>query len=445
MTILYTVISIVATAFATFFVNMCKNIPITPKKTRKRLIDVLNFVPVVATVIGIISINIDMIFSLFHTIWWYIGIFSLILAVLPPVMAGIGRCKNPTTAEIRYVFQNFGFNMLGLGCVWCMLFTLYHEVPDFRFLRSIPVVPIITLTIPLCIWVVLSYQYTEQQEQGKSVLDHDTSLAKINQLFNILHLFNAFFWTLTAAALMVAYTLYCRLSHVEMVLDIWYLLALSGLLVFFYFCGFHRLPHIRMVCLSNVPAILIASVYWMSWFTVDSRMFLCQSAFIVIHSLIYVTIVYLNMGFYKQDKTEAQSSTGHGLFTAIRHPKKTINIIGQKLKKYQFYIITIVIVSAIYFVFIFIPLFFTQQSVISFNYSQKIITEICEGTDRDAAAIFEEMKESEWANQETEMMDCVRFADFIYRTLKPELIDKNIITPDAQSVSYEQLKTWYES
>lgn len=445
MTVLYTVISVIATGFASFFVNRCKNIPLKPKKTRTKLIKVFTVVPVVAGVLGIIGFNTDKIFSLFHTIWWYIGIFSLILAVLPPIMAGIERCMNPTTAVMRYVFQNFGFNMLGLGCVWCMLFTLYHEVPDFRFLQSIPVVPIITLTIPLCIWVVLSYQYTEQQEQGESVLDHDTSLAKINQFFNVLHLFNAFFWTLTAAALMVAYTLYCRLSHVEMVLDIWYLLALSGLLVFFYFCGFHRLPHIRMVCLSNVPAILIASIYWMSWFTVDGSMFLCQSAFIVIHSLIYVTIVYWNMNFYKKDETEAQSSTGHGLFVAIRHPKKTLNKLGQKLKKYSFYIITIVIVSAIYAVFIFLPLFFTQQSVISFNFSEKIITDICEDTDRDANAIFEEMKESEWANRETETIDCVQFADFIYRTLRPELIDKNIITPDAQSVSYEQLKTWYES
>ena len=66
-----------------------------------------------------------------------------------------------------------------------------------------------------------------------------------------------------------------------------------------------------------------------------------------------------------------------------------------------------------------------------------------EGIVRDVESIFEEMKEKKWENKETETIDCVRFADFIYHTLQPELLEKNIIAPDDQSLSYDQLKTWF--
>ena len=441
MTIFFSILSLIIGGLSTFFVDRCKNISIAPEQTRKKLIHVFKIAAFATGVMGVFKFNTDKIFRLFHSIWWYIGIFSTILAVLPSVSAYIERRKDRTAAEKWYALKNLGFNFLGVACVWCMLFTLYHEVADFRFLQSIPVLSIISLTIPLCLWVVLSYQSTEQQEQEN--LNHDASLKRKNQLLNVLHLFCAFFCSLTAAALMIAYTLYCHLYHVEIVLDIWYLLALSILLVFFYTCGLHVLPHIRMVCMSNVPAILIASVYWMSWFTVNGRVFLYQSVFIVIHSLIYVTIVYRNMNFYKKDDTKEQMSIWRGLITTIRHPKKTLNIIRKKLEKYQFYIITLVIVVSIYIVFIFVPLFITQQSVLSFKQSKIIITAVCEGTDHDVEAIFEEMKENEWANKKTETIDCVRFADFIYHTLQPELLEKNIIEPDDQSLSYDQLKTWF--
>lgn len=276
-------------------------------------------------------------------------------------------------------------------------------------------------------------------------MDHDASLNRIDQILNVLHLFNAFFCSLTSAAFIFAYTLYCRLIHVTLVLDIWYLAALSILLIFFYVCGSHSLAHIRMVCMSNVPAILIASVYWMSWFTVSSRVFFWQSIFIVVHSLIYVTIIYRNMDFYASDEAQEQTNIWHRLLSAIRHPKRALKKVGQKLVKYQFYIITLVIVTAIYAVFIFVPFFIAQRSVLSFNLSKKMIVAVCEETDRDAEAIFEEMKETEWANPETKTIDCVQFADFIYHTLRPELLEKDVIAPDETLLSYDQLKRWFES
>jgi len=430
---------------SSLLVRRCTDMPIEPEAARKKLIQCFQYAPTIVALLGIINFNTDKILTLFQKGWWCIGVFSLIFALLPPITAFLERRKDPAAAGKSYPIKNLGFNLLGVACVGCMLFTLYHEVADFRFLQTIPVVSIISLTIPLCLWVVLSYQSTEQQEQTRGNLDHDASLSRTNQLLNVLHLFNAFFCALTSAAFIFAYTLYCRLANVELVLDIWYLAAFSILLVFFYVCGFHSLPHIRMVCMSNVPAILIASVYWMSWFTVSSRVFFCQSVFIVVHSLIYVTIIYRNMNFYPSDETGEQMSVRRRLLSAVRHPKKALRKIGRKLVKYQFYIITLVIVTAIYVVFIFIPFFIAQQSELSFNLSEKIITAVCEDTDRNADEIFEELKESKWANQETGRINCVQFSDFIYQMLRPELLEKNIIAPDDQSLSYDQLKKWFES
>lgn len=428
---------------ASLLVRRCKNMPIAPEAVKKKLIQYFQYAPSIVAVLGIIHFNTDKILTLFQKNCWCIAVFSLVLALSPPFAACLERGKDPAAAKKGYAVKNLGFNLLGVACVWCMLFTLYHEVADFRFLQTIPVASIISLTIPLCLWLVLSYQSTEQQEHNK--LDHDASLNRINQILNVLHLFNASFCSLTSAAFIFAYTLHCRLIHVEPVLDIWYLAALSILLVFFYVCGFHSLVHVRMVCMSNVPAILIASVYWMSWFTVSSRVFFYQSVFIVVHSLIYVTIIYWNMNFYASDKANEQANIWRRLLSAIRHPKKTLKKAAQKLVKYQFYIITLVIVTAIYVVFIFVPFFIAQQSVLSFNLSERVIAAVCEGTDRDADAIFEKMKKTEWANPETKTIDCVHFADFVYHTLRPELLEKNVIAPDENSLSFDQLKSWFES
>lgn len=441
--------------FGSFLVRQCINMPIAPEATRKRLIKCFQWAPPIVSVMGVISFNTDKVLIFFQKSCWCIGAFSLILALLPPLAACIERKKDLAAAEKEYALKNLGFNLSGVACVWCMLFTLYREVADFRFLQTIPVAPIISLTIPLCLWVVFSYQSTEQREQEEereqkqgqkqNHINHDASLSRINQVLNILHLFSAFFCSLTSAAFLFAYTLYCHLIHVELVLDIWYLAALSVLLVFFYACGFHSLLHIRMVCMSNVPAILIASVYWMSWFTMSSKVLFFQSAFIVVHSLIYVTIIYRNMNFYVDDESEEQITIWRRLPSAVRHPKQTLEKIGQKLIKYQYYFITLVIVTAIYTVFIFVPFFVAQQSVLSLNLAEKIITAVCVDTNQDVDAIFNELKETEWANQEDETIDCVRFADFMYYTLRPELLAKNVINPDEQSLSYDQLKKWFES
>lgn len=462
-----TVLSLVIGFCASFLVDRCKSMPIAPETIREKLIKYFKWVPAIVAVLGIINFNTDKILTLFQKSCWGIGAFSLILALVPPLMAYIERKKDPTAAEKGYAIKNLGFNLLGVASVWCMLFTLYREVADFRFLKTIPVASIISLTIPLCLWVVLSYQSTEQEEQKKereqeqkkgqkeeqkeereqkiNHINHDTSLSRINQILNILHLFSAFFCSLTCAAFIFAYSLHCRLTHVELALDVWYLAALSILLVFFYVCGFHSLPHIRMVCMSNVPAILIASVYWMSWFQVSRQVLFYQSIFIVAHSLIYVTIIYRNMNFYADDKNEEQINLWGRLLSMVRHPKQAIEKIGQKFVKYQYYFITLIVVTAIYGVFIFIPYYVAQQSVLSLNLSKKIITAVCEETDRDVDAIFEELKKTEWANPETNTIDCVQFADFIYDTLRSELLEKNIIAPDEKSMSYDQLKRWFDS
>ena len=439
-------ITLVTGLAATLLVNWCKKISVKPESTQNELNRFFKIYTVIVTIYGAFNVGTDKIFSLFQTVWPWIAVFSGVLAVLPPAAAYFERAKDPSAAEKEYALKNLGFNLSGFACVLCILLILTHEVADFRFLQSLPVFAIISLLIPLCLWVVLSYQSTEQQEQKNDNLDHDASLGRVNQCLNILHLFNVFFCSLSSAVLLVAYTLYCRLYHVEIVLNFWYLAALSILLVFFYFCGRHKLLHVRMVCMSNVPVILITSVYWMSWFTVNDKMLLYQSVFIIFHSLIYVTFIYQNMGFYqKDDETEEQLGIRRGLLTAIQHPERTAKTIWQRTKQYYFYGITLVIVTAVYAVFLLVPLFFAQESVLSFNLSEKIIAAVCEDTDYDVDAIFEEMKENEWANQETETIDRVRFADFVYRTLRPELLNKKIIAPNDQSLSYDRLKTWFES
>ena len=58
--------------------------------------------------------------------------------------------------------------------------------------------------------------------------------------------------------------------------------------MFFYICGLHQHRHVYLIFVIYVLVILIGSIYWMSWFTVNQDMNKLQTIFIMAHSLIYV-------------------------------------------------------------------------------------------------------------------------------------------------------------
>lgn len=92
-----------------------------------------------------------------------------------------------------------------------MLYIVRREIEDFQFIEDFYVEEIVLVFIPLCLWIAFSYQNIEQKDVPD---DHEPSLEWKNQICNMLHLFNTYFWSLVSAVFVVSYTLYCRIHFI---------------------------------------------------------------------------------------------------------------------------------------------------------------------------------------------------------------------------------------
>lgn len=70
---------------------------------------------------------------------------------------------------------------------------------------------------------------------------------------------------------------------------------------------------------------------------------------------------------------------------------------------------------------------------------------ICEDTDQNAVAFFDEVKGKEWANSKNQDMDRAQYLKFLYSELGDKLVEKKIITAGEGELSYERLDEWYDN
>lgn len=362
--------------------------------------------------------------SILQRAWtrYLIYAFILFLAVYPSYRAKKDRSKSPSAAEPDYVWKNCFFNCAGAFSAIGMLWIIHEEISDFLFLESFHVEETIQFLFPICMTIALSYQSIEQKNANH--LDHDPSLKWPNQMWNLVHLFDTYFWALFSGALLLSYTRYCYIYHMPLVLNWRYLLFLSLSLIFFYSCSNHPHEYIHMIFLAGVPAFLVGSLQWMSWFTMDKRMNLYQMIFVAVHMSIYMILIFMGKGLIVWKK---------GTHTGIKYPAL----------RQLFWGVPLIVTLAMYSILWLVPTSLGAGRI-SLNYAGKCLNMICQDTSKDSTELLNEIKASEWFDDENERMDRTRFLRFLYENLQEELISKEIISEKAKTLTYEELDTWMD-
>ena len=276
---------------ASFINYLWQYMPIEPKDVFKKIVKIIaGFSSAVSLLKCVCEVDLVVLLLRFlqdYRIWFYAGICCL--AEIPGITAYFERKKDSEAIKKSYVWQNALYNFVGAGCAVVIIETTYKNIKNFRFLEDFYVGEIVLSLLPLFVWIAFSYQYAEQQ---KDLQDHSPSLEWKNQILNILHLIDVYFWSLISAELLICYTLYCYIHHAPIELDGWYLFSLSIVLIFFYICGVHEQYHLYLLFLTAVPAILLYIIQWLSWFEIDREALHYQVIFIIVHFIVYLFIVF---------------------------------------------------------------------------------------------------------------------------------------------------------
>lgn len=432
---------------ADFFNFLCEKVPVNPEKNKKWITRTIGILAVTETIAKIFKPDIvRMELDFLQSYWMYIYIFIALLALLPPFMAFLDRRKAKESVEEDYIWGNLRYNIGGAVCAVMMLEIARIEIKDFRFLEDFRIESIFKILLPICLWIALSYQSAEQQS---SKLNHDASLKWINQMFNILHLFNVYFWVFFSTALIVGYNIYCHINNVKMTMNIFYLVFLTIVISFFYMCAANEHEHVRFLFVVNVPVILICSIYWMSWFQFDNTMRRAQFIFILLHSLLYTRVIYREFGVMVRCGLQEEKDPKYKVYLwslgIEKNPgfrKKFFPFKRVRVKvKSWLHIITFFLIFVAYSIFWLVPNAIQIERV-EYAVAQSCIAEICMDTDKDADALVEEIKSHEWYNDERQDMDRTQFLIFVYEQLKTEMVDKGIIRRADTAVSYEELLEW---
>lgn len=429
MLVSYGVIVEILEYIADGFNFLCEKVTVNPEKPKKRITRTVAFLAVAESLAKVIRSDFVLLELRFLQRWWAaVCLFIIGLAVLPPILAYFDKNKAGESVRKGYISKNFGCNLAGAVAAVVLLLIAHYEIKDFRFLEEYHIDSIIKIILPICLWIALSYQSIEQQI---GIKNHDPSLKWKNQICNMLHLFNIYFWVFFSTILIIAYTIYCYIHNVQLVMNIWYLIFLSLVLIFFYLCACNEEEHIRFVFLVDVPVILICSIYWMTWFETDTDMVLAQFVFVLLHSLLYTFIVYIQNGVI------ARNEPG-----SVRDPayKVCFKKIPFKVKSW-FHIITFLLVIVAYCVFWVVPNSITAERVESVM-ARACIGKICRDTNQDANLLMDEIESFTWYDEAQQDMDRSQFLIYLYDQLFAEMVDKGVIPENATALSYEELIEW---
>lgn len=279
--------------FADFANFLCEKISVNPSKNGKIITRSIGAVAIEYSALKLFEIDvINILIYIVRSFWWGICGLVFIMAILPPLIASFEK-KNPDRPVGKdYVWKNLGLNIAGGLSANSMIYVAYREIKDFQFIEDFQIDSIIAVLVPICVWIVFSYQSIEQQKYNnrRQSVNHDPSLKWINQMFNVLHLINVCFWALISSVLVIAYTLYCHIHNIQLNMEWSYLWLLTMVLIFFYLCAFVEHDYVKLVFLIDVPLILICGMYWMSWFIIDETMEFLQFIFFLVHSVIYTLL-----------------------------------------------------------------------------------------------------------------------------------------------------------
>ncbi|KAI4446262.1 hypothetical protein C823_000780 [Eubacterium plexicaudatum ASF492] len=128
---------------------------------------------------------------------------------------------------------NLIFNLAGTIGPLVMFYIARSVIPDFQVLRDMELEALVCLFVPVCAAFVFLYQ-REEQQQSEDVRDHDPSIRWINQIINMLHLFNTYLLAIISSIYVIMYTMYCRIHNIQLEIHFYYFVFLQLTLLFFY-------------------------------------------------------------------------------------------------------------------------------------------------------------------------------------------------------------------
>lgn len=328
-----------------------------------------------------------------------------------------------------YVKWNRIYNLLGALSAWAMLKIVHDIVGDFSYLEEFQIEGIISILIPVCVGLVLAYQSIEQH---KELPDHEADTKWLNQKLNMLHLFHAFFFSSISVVFVVCYSIYCYIHNLQLTIHLNYFVFLSIALLFFYSLSQHFHQHVYMVFVVMVPVILVSSVYWMSWFSMSNKIRYVQWIFIVLHTLIYASLIFYRYKMIfigkKEDMDEKRYRKPHKLLGnwvfAIEH---------------GFQMILLLIVIVCYSVSWLVPML-TQR--VDGRTAEIFIIKVCKDTNINTDEKIALAKERSGYDAVNQDYDRGKYLEFVYEELYEQILDKGIINEDSTYLAYEDLEDW---
>lgn len=410
-----------------------EKIKVEPEDTYEKIFKCVSVIPIIYLLLD--TCNYDLVFIALKFIHDYpISVCSCVglIAILSPASAYIEMKKRGFTARDGYIWKNLLFNLFGTLSSCVMFLIACYIIHDFNVLRDFEIEGIISIFIPSCIAFVLLYQREEQQ--SRHVTDHDPSIRWVNQVINMLHLFNVYFLAIISSIYIVTYTIYCRIHNIQIEISIFYFIFLQLALIFFYALSTQPHEYLHMILLVDVPAILISSIYWLSWFKITDNLIKMELIFIVFNMCLFTVLI---MCRNKIIIVGAGPEPSDIYKVIICYRGKGLWI---KNKSGFYFISTIFVILSYAFIWLF-PM--TTQKIPADD-AEKYIIKICSDTEFNAAAVIKKMQESDMYNRRTDDYNRNDYMNYINGNLHNPIVEKGILDEYKKILKYEELIEWYE-
>jgi len=226
---------------------------------------------------------------------YYLIAAIFVFALIPPFIKWLESRKGKNCATLRSVFGNLGFNLAGALAASASLWAASLVIKDYWGIYRLDLSTAISFIMAACVWIAFAYQKAEQSnpdtnDPSKKPDAYDPSLKWKNQILNIIHLVNVYFFSLLSGFLLFTYSYYCY-SHGHKPALTWEIyIQLSIILIFFYMCARNKMEHVYLLFLETVPILLFLFVLWFSWFEYNGR---GTAWFIAGHFCFYLIAVLL--------------------------------------------------------------------------------------------------------------------------------------------------------
>lgn len=348
--------------------------------------------------------------------WWAAAAYILTAALLPPMTAKKELGSKTFRADASYAGRNCMYNLFGAAAAGAVFGLLCEVIKDLGNLKYFYVDDLAPAFASLSVWLAVVYQQGERKKAQEEGLDHDPSLKSKNQKLNLFHLFNVYFISIVSVAYLVVYTIYCWIYHINITVrpSVAYL-CISVALVFFYALLQHEHRYLYVTAIICISVILISSVYWTTWLTLDRKTRFLQWIFVFAHSVIYMTSLFIREKLIRIRQYAGDDDIEH---KRIRIWKWEI-----MLENY-FPLVFPVIVGIVYILIWVMPSFIYRMPA---NEAYHYIDIICEDTDVNADEVIMRSWTYDMYSEEGKTYDIEAFMHFLSRELDEQLLDKGII------------------